>query len=68
MQQGDHVRIGTGAVSVFTNASVDEDAHGTTFGSYRCARFRVRCLEVSPGNRMGVAPVLKLSFPEGRGR
>lgn len=27
MQQGDHVRIGTEGVSVFTIVSVDEDAH-----------------------------------------
>lgn len=27
MQKGDHVRIGTGGVSVFTIVSVDEDAH-----------------------------------------
>ncbi|WP_181447647.1 MULTISPECIES: hypothetical protein [unclassified Rhodococcus (in: high G+C Gram-positive bacteria)] len=27
MQQGDHVRIGTGGVSVFTIVSVDDDAH-----------------------------------------
>jgi hypothetical protein len=33
VQQGGHVRIGTGGVSVFTIVSVDEDAHSALIES-----------------------------------
>ncbi len=42
MQQGDHVRIGTEGVSVFTIVSVDEDAHSQSSNPPRTHRASIR--------------------------